>query len=89
MSGSPPYQSSPHFGLTTTWRATIIIFMEGDKKEGEGTRQPDNLVYYTPAEELFQRLYTCVYLRELPEITPDEDREISEHEGQSRKKTGS
>jgi hypothetical protein len=54
--------------------------MEADEKDKEGVKQPENLVYYKSREELYETLHMCIYMRELPEITPEEARAISERE---------
>ena len=54
--------------------------MDADEKEKEGVKQPENLVYYKSREELYSTVHACIILRELPELTPEELRQISERE---------
>jgi hypothetical protein len=61
--------------------------MDANKKEKEGVKQPENMVYYKPKKELYSTLHTCIILRELPEITPEEARKISEREQNPEQKT--
>jgi hypothetical protein len=54
--------------------------MDADEKEKEGVKQPENLVYYKSRGELFTTLHMCIYMRELPEITPEEIKQMEEKE---------
>jgi hypothetical protein len=54
--------------------------MDADEKDKEGVKQPENLVYYKSREELYATLHMCIYMRELPEITSEEARAISDRE---------
>jgi hypothetical protein len=54
--------------------------MDSDVREKEGVKQPENMVYYKSKEELCSTLHTCIVLRELPELTPEELQQISERE---------
>lgn len=54
--------------------------MDVDNKDNKNVKQPENMVYYKPKKELYSTLHTCIMLRELPELTPDEARAISERE---------
>jgi hypothetical protein len=55
--------------------------MDTDEKEDEqGVKQPENMVYYKPKKELYSTVHACVVLRELPELTPEELKKISERE---------
>jgi hypothetical protein len=54
--------------------------MDADDKDKEGVKQPENMVCYKPRDELYSTLHTCIVLRELPELTPEELRQISERE---------
>jgi hypothetical protein len=54
--------------------------MSASDKESKGIKQPENLVYYKPTKELYSTLHMCIYMRELPEITPEEAQAISERE---------
>jgi hypothetical protein len=54
--------------------------MDADDKDKEGVKQPENMVYFKLREELYSTLHMCIVLRELPELTPEELRQISERE---------
>jgi hypothetical protein len=55
--------------------------MDTDEKEDKrGVKQPENMVQYKSKKELYSTLHTCVMLRELPELTPEELKKISERE---------
>ena len=54
--------------------------MDADEKGKKDVKQPENMVCYTSKEELYSTLHTCIMLRELPEITPEEAHKISERE---------
>lgn len=61
--------------------------MDADEKDNKGVKQPENMVYYKAKNELYSTLHTCIILRELPEITPEKAREISEREKNPELKT--
>jgi hypothetical protein len=54
--------------------------MDADEKDKEGVKQPENLVYYKSREELYTTLHMCIYMRELPDITPEEIKQMEEKE---------
>jgi len=60
------------------------IDMESEANDNEGVKQPENMVYYTSKEELYTTLHTCIVLRELPELTPEELQQISEREKKTK-----
>jgi hypothetical protein len=66
--------------LTISFKSKYHIFMDADDKDKEGVKQPENMVYYKSREELYSTLHMCIVLRELPELTPEELRQISERE---------
>lgn len=52
-----------------------------NKTQDSGTvKQPTNLVYYKSPKEQYDTLHTCIVLRELPELTPEELRQIAERD---------
>lgn len=56
-------------------------------EEHKGTiKEPEKMVRYKPSNELYTTLNTCMYLRELPEITPEESLAIQtkERQGENR-----
>ena len=54
--------------------------MDADEKEKEGVKQPENLVYYKSREDIYTTLHMCIYMRELPDITPEEIKQMEEKE---------
>jgi hypothetical protein len=54
--------------------------MNVEDKDKNVLRQPENMVYYKSKEELYSTLHTCIVLRELRELTPEELQRISERE---------
>lgn len=54
--------------------------MDGDNKKKADVKQPDNLVQYKSKKELFSTVHACIMLRELPELTPEELKQISDRE---------
>jgi hypothetical protein len=54
--------------------------MDSEVGYTDGVKQPESLVYYRSKEELYSTLHTCIVLRELPELTPEELQRISERE---------
>jgi hypothetical protein len=55
--------------------------MDADKQDKKGVKQPENMVYYKSKNELYSTLHTCIVLRELPEISPQDVKKIEEKEG--------
>lgn len=58
--------------------------MSNGGEHKETVKEPENMVRYKPSSELYTTLHTCIYLRELPEITPEESLAIQakeRHEG--------
>jgi hypothetical protein len=58
--------------------------MDVNEKLKKAVKQPDNMVYYRPRDELYSTLHTCVVLRELPELSPEELQQIAEWEQKSK-----
>jgi hypothetical protein len=54
--------------------------MDADEKNNKRVKQPENMVYYKPIKELYSTVHACIILRELPELTAEELRQISERE---------
>lgn len=71
--GTNPFIS----GATRFYCPTL---MEGKEQKKKKIQQPQHLVCYKPAEELYATLHTCIYLRDLPEITAEECAAIQEAE---------
>ncbi|MGB4223493.1 MAG: hypothetical protein WBJ54_06720 [Syntrophorhabdus sp.] len=70
--------------LTIPFMISIICFMDVNEKVKKAVKQPDNMVYYRPRDELYSTLHTCVVLRELPELSPEELKQIAEWEQKSK-----
>ncbi|HQO62010.1 MAG TPA: hypothetical protein PK528_00230 [Syntrophorhabdus sp.] len=70
--------------LTIPFMISIICFMDVNEKLKKAVKQPDNMVYYRPRDELYSTLHTCVVLRELPELSPEELQQIAEWEQKSK-----
>ena len=66
--------------LTILFKSKYHIVMDADEKDKEGVKQPENMVYYKSREELYSTLHMCIYMRELPEITPEEIKQMEEKE---------
>jgi hypothetical protein len=66
--------------LTISFKSKYHIVMDADEKDKEGVKQPENLVYYKSRGELYATLHMCIYMRELPEITPEEIKQMEEKE---------
>lgn len=70
--------------MTEMHKSEYHIDMESEANDNEGVKQPENMVYYTSKEELYTTLHTCIVLRELPELTPEELQQISEREKKTK-----
>ena len=66
--------------LTILFKSKYHIVMDADEKDKEGVKQPENLVYYKSRGEFYATLHMCIYMRELPEITPEEIKQMEEKE---------
>jgi hypothetical protein len=51
-----------------------------DSKEKKIVKQPENMVLYKPKHELCSTVHACIVLSELPELTPEELKQISDRE---------
>jgi hypothetical protein len=56
------------------------VCMDGGNKKKTDVKQPDNMVHYKSKKELFSTVHACIMLRELPELTPEELKQISDKE---------
>ena len=61
-------------------RGKYHVDMDADNKKKADVKQPDNLVQYKSKKELFSTVHACIMLRELPELTPEELKQISDRE---------